>query len=303
MAAANWLEREVWDLFGMTFAGHPQPERLLTPDDWEGHPLRKDYPVQVKLPVETYMPLQLTEEEFRANVEADTAPAAVVGRRVDEGRRATIDRVLAETIARTTVRRSGDQSRCCARSMRSPTRSARPALLVFGNGGSAADAQHFVAEFVGRFQRERRAVPALALTTDTSLLTAIANDYAFDRVFARQIEAFGAPGDIAFGITTSGNSANVVEGLRGRAGDDDHRAHRARRRRGRPSGRHPPERARGHGAGPGSAPHAAACDLRARGRRIVKCRAELGLRPREMRVARDAGRPKLSLGATYVAKL
>jgi NADH-quinone oxidoreductase subunit C len=70
-ASANWQEREVWDLFGVVFSGHPQLERLLTPDDWEGHPLRKDYPVQVKVPYRTYEPLQLTEEEFRANVEAD----------------------------------------------------------------------------------------------------------------------------------------------------------------------------------------------------------------------------------------
>jgi D-sedoheptulose 7-phosphate isomerase len=91
------------------------------------------------------------------------------------------------------------------------------ALLVFGNGGSAADAQHFVTEFVGRFERERRPVPALALTADTALITAVANDYGFERVFARQIEAFGAPGDIAVGITTSGRSPNVVEGLRAAA--------------------------------------------------------------------------------------
>ncbi len=87
-------------------------------------------------------------------------------------------------------------------------------VLVFGNGGSAADAQHLAVDLVGRFQRERRPVAVLALTTDTTLLTAIANDYAFDRVFVRQIEALATPGDLVVGISTSGRSANVVEGLR-----------------------------------------------------------------------------------------
>jgi D-sedoheptulose 7-phosphate isomerase len=87
-------------------------------------------------------------------------------------------------------------------------------VLVFGNGGSAAEAQHFAAELVGRYMRERRAVAAVALTTDTSALTAIGNDYGFDRVFARQIEALGRSGDIALGISTSGASPNVLEGLR-----------------------------------------------------------------------------------------
>jgi D-sedoheptulose 7-phosphate isomerase len=86
-------------------------------------------------------------------------------------------------------------------------------LLIFGNGGSAADAQHMAAELVNRFQRERDALAALALTTDTSLLTSIANDYSFDRVFVRQIEALGRPGDVALGITTSGASASVVSAL------------------------------------------------------------------------------------------
>jgi len=83
-------------------------------------------------------------------------------------------------------------------------------VLVCGNGGSAADAQHFAAELVGRFTRERRAWPALALTTDSSALTAIGNDYGFDRVFARQIEAHGQPGDVLIGISTSGGSPNVL---------------------------------------------------------------------------------------------
>ena len=82
-------------------------------------------------------------------------------------------------------------------------------LLVMGNGGSAADAQHFVAEIVGRFKMERRGLPAIALSTDTSILTAIGNDYGFDRVFRRQIEALAASGDLVVGISTSGNSPNV----------------------------------------------------------------------------------------------
>jgi phosphoheptose isomerase len=86
-------------------------------------------------------------------------------------------------------------------------------LLVFGNGGSAADAQHVAAELVGRFERERRGMAAIALTTDASVLTSVANDYAFERVFARQVEALGRTGDVALGITTSGASPNVVAAL------------------------------------------------------------------------------------------
>ena len=86
-------------------------------------------------------------------------------------------------------------------------------LLVMGNGGSAADAQHLAAELVGRFLLERRALPAIALTTDTSILTAVGNDYGFDEVFARQVEAFAAAGDLVLGISTSGHSANVIKAL------------------------------------------------------------------------------------------
>lgn len=86
-------------------------------------------------------------------------------------------------------------------------------LLVLGNGGSAADAQHFAAEIIGRFKLERSALPAIALTTDSSVLTAIGNDYGFDAVFSRQVEGLGRPGDIVFGISTSGNSPNVLAAL------------------------------------------------------------------------------------------
>ena len=86
-------------------------------------------------------------------------------------------------------------------------------VLLFGNGGSAGDAQHIAAEFVGRFAFDRPALPALALSVNSSCVTAIGNDYGFDLVFSRQIEALGRPGDVAIGISTSGNSANVVRGL------------------------------------------------------------------------------------------
>ena len=142
-------------------------------------------------------------------------------------------------------------------------------VLVFGNGGSAADAQHFAAELVGRYEQERKAWPAIALTTDTSALTAIGNDYGFDRVFARQLEALGRPGDVAIGISTSGNSPNVLRGLEtanerglvtialtGRGGDAGKIADAPHRGAGRADG----ARARGSCNG-------VACDLRAGGDR------------------------------------
>jgi len=85
--------------------------------------------------------------------------------------------------------------------------------LIFGNGGSAADAQHIAAEFVNRFVIERPPLPAIALTTDTSIITSIGNDYDFSEIFSKQIRAIGQPGDIAWGISTSGNSANVLKAL------------------------------------------------------------------------------------------
>jgi len=86
-------------------------------------------------------------------------------------------------------------------------------LFLFGNGGSAADAQHIAAELAGKYMLNRRALPAVALTTNTSSLTAMANDYAYEEVFARQIEALGSPGDIAIGISTSGDSPNVLRAI------------------------------------------------------------------------------------------
>jgi D-sedoheptulose 7-phosphate isomerase len=87
-------------------------------------------------------------------------------------------------------------------------------VILFGNGGSAADSQHIAAELVNKFRQDRNALPAIALTTDTSILTSIANDYSFEYVFSRQIEALGEKGDVAIGISTSGNSPNVLTGIR-----------------------------------------------------------------------------------------
>lgn len=87
-------------------------------------------------------------------------------------------------------------------------------IILCGNGGSAADAQHIAAEFTGRFVKERKALAAIALTTDTSALTAIGNDYGFDKIFERQVEALALPGDILIGISTSGNSKNVINAFK-----------------------------------------------------------------------------------------
>jgi D-sedoheptulose 7-phosphate isomerase len=127
------------------------------------------------------------------------------------GRRARVEALFAEAIAAHEAARAGDLApieRTVETLLGAFARGSK--VLVFGNGGSAADAQHLVAELVGRFQRDRRGVAAIALTTDTSILTAVANDYGYERVFARQVEALGAPGDVAIGISTSGRSPNVL---------------------------------------------------------------------------------------------
>lgn len=86
-------------------------------------------------------------------------------------------------------------------------------VLACGNGGSAADAQHFAAEMIGRFERERPELPAIALTTDTSILTAVANDYSFEQIFSKQVRALGARGDVLLAFSTSGNSGNVIAAI------------------------------------------------------------------------------------------
>jgi D-sedoheptulose 7-phosphate isomerase len=106
------------------------------------------------------------------------------------------------------LRQVAEAARIITEAMRAGRR-----LLLVGNGGSAADAQHIAAEFVGRYLKERRALPALALSVNTSTVTAIGNDYGFENIFARQVEAFAKPGDVLMAISTSGNSRNVVRAV------------------------------------------------------------------------------------------
>jgi D-sedoheptulose 7-phosphate isomerase len=116
--------------------------------------------------------------------------------------------LVKQGVLRTMVPELLQAAECVTASLRSGGK-----LILFGNGGSAGDAQHIAAELVGRFERERRALPAIALTANSSALTAIGNDYDYSKVFSRQVEAWAQPGDVVIGITTSGNSPNVLEGV------------------------------------------------------------------------------------------
>ena len=126
----------------------------------------------------------------------------------------TIQRILADSVAVKQSSIAGNAERLCLAATRlAGCLAAGGKILVFGNGGSAADAQHLAAEFVNRFQLERRPLGAIALTTDTSVITSIGNDYDFDQIFAKQVAAVGGPRDAAWGLSTSGNSPNVVNAI------------------------------------------------------------------------------------------
>lgn len=116
--------------------------------------------------------------------------------------------LLVEQIQNTCLAQIQQFAEICSQGLKSGNR-----LYLMGNGGSAADCQHLAAEFVGKFQKIRRGLPAIALTTDTSILTAVGNDYGFDAIFVRQIEALVNPGDIVIGMSTSGNSGNVIQAI------------------------------------------------------------------------------------------
>jgi len=131
-----------------------------------------------------------------------------------DARRLTVDEILRETSTLLeTVRGFAPAQVLLAADMLVSAFKSRNKVLVFGNGGSASDAEHLAAELVGRFARDREGWPAISLTADSSVVTAIGNDYGFDQIFARQVEALGRQGDIAFAISTSGKSANVIAGL------------------------------------------------------------------------------------------
>lgn len=126
-----------------------------------------------------------------------------------------ISRVIEESIlVKQTLLQTAIPQIAKAASMISKSIASGGKLVLFGNGGSAGDAQHVAAELVGRFEQERKPYPAIALTTNTSILTAIANDYGYDQSFSRQVEALANQGDVVIGISTSGNSSNVIEAIR-----------------------------------------------------------------------------------------
>ena len=131
-----------------------------------------------------------------------------------DARRLTVDEILREaSTLLETVRGIAPAQVLLAADMLVSALKSRNKVLVFGNGGSASDAEHLAAELVGHFSRDRQGWPAVSLTADSSVVTAIGNDYGFDQIFARQVEALGRQGDIAFAISTSGKSANVIAGL------------------------------------------------------------------------------------------
>ncbi len=131
-----------------------------------------------------------------------------------DARRLRVDEILREASALLeTVRGFAPAQVLLAADMLVSALKSRNKVLVFGNGGSASDAEHLAAELVGRFARDRPGWPAISLTADSSVVTAIGNDYGFDQIFARQVDALGRQGDIAFAISTSGKSANVIAGL------------------------------------------------------------------------------------------